>query len=201
MCNTKTPVTLKPLSHTNTNLFADCGATRKKPLEMLIWLARLVFTMHSPRIPLSWLWNWQRPTKMIMCHFCRATRKTPKNLDAVDMHLPCIRWAFDNVAHLPCIWLAFAHIGVRAPTEKSIRFLPSLLFFITGNGGQRFVGQTSITSIFFKYTVCGKKGKIKNQAPPGDRNYPPPPPQISSPGYGPAWRCPCMHAFLCTSHK
>ena len=49
-------VTLKPLSHqnpchTNTSLFVYCWVTRKKPLKMLIWLARLVFAMHSPRIP------------------------------------------------------------------------------------------------------------------------------------------------------
>ena len=121
---------------------------------MLIRLAGLVSAMHLPRIPLSWLRNWQRPTKMSMYHFCCATRKTPKNLNAVGVHLPSIQWAFDNVAHLPCIWLAIAYIGVQALTKKDICLLPSLsFFFITGNGFQRFVGQTSITLIFFKYSL------------------------------------------------
>ena len=78
---------------------------------------------------------------MSMYHICRATHKIPKNLDVVGVHSPCIQRAFDNVAHLPCIWLAFARIGVQSPTKKSVRFLPSLLFFIIGNGFQRSVGQ------------------------------------------------------------
>ena len=45
-------------------------------------------------------------------------------------------------------------------------------FFIIGNGFQRFVGQTFITSISFKYTVCGKKGRKKISSP-GERNSPP----------------------------
>ena len=56
----------------------------------------LAFVSHSPRIPLSRLWTWQRPTKMLMSHFCRATHKTAKNLDVVGVHLPCIWRAFDN---------------------------------------------------------------------------------------------------------
>ena len=85
---------------------------------------------------------------------------------------------------------------MQALTKKIIRFLPSLsFFFITGNGFQRFVGQTSITLIFFKYTVCGKKGKKKkkkkkkNQATPVIEIAP----QISSPGYGPDVAC-----WICT---
>ena len=55
---------------------------------------------HSPRIPLSRLWTWQLPTKMHMFHFCRATCRICKNLDAVGVHSPCIWRAFDdNVVH------------------------------------------------------------------------------------------------------
>ena len=124
-----------------------------------------------------------------MSHFCRATRKTPKNLDVVGVHSPCIQRAFDSVAHLPCIWLAFARIGVQSPTKKSISFLLSLLFFlIIGNGFQRFVGQTSITSIFFKYTVCGKKVKKKKKKikPPPVIEIAPPRFQVLAMGLGPA---------------
>ena len=107
-------------------------------------------------------------------------------LPRILMWLACMWWAFDNVAHLPCIWLAFARVVVQSSIKKSFRFLPWLhfFFFIIGNGFQRFVGQTFITSISFKYTVCGKKGrkKISLPPPPGERNSPP---WISSPGYGP----------------
>ena len=119
-----------------------------------------------------------------MYHFCCAARKTPKNLNAVGVHSPSIRWAFDNVAHLPCIWLAIAYIGVQALTKKTFVFYHHFLFFvITGNGFQRFVGQTSITLIFFKYTVCGKKGKKKEKKikpPPAIKIAPPPLPDFKS---------------------
>ena len=81
--------------------------------------------------------------------------------------------------HLPCIWRAFDDNGVQLPIKhavtiiralhlarirshwcavadpKIVRFLPSFpFFFIIGNGFQRFVGQTSITSIFSKIQLC-----------------------------------------------
>ena len=52
VCNTKAPVTLEPLPQTNTNLFADCGATRKKAIKNsdLAGSSRVrhAFASHSP---------------------------------------------------------------------------------------------------------------------------------------------------------
>ena len=116
---------------------------------------------------------------MSMSHFCRATRKTPKNLGVVGVHLPCIRRAFKNVAHLPCIWLTFTRIGVQSPTKKSICFLPSLLFLIIGNGFHRFVGQTSITSYFLNIQFVERKVKQKKRKK-NQAIAPPPPPDFKS---------------------
>ena len=81
------------------------------------------------------------------------------------------------LAHIRSHWSAVAD-------QKKHLFSTITFFFIIGNDFRRFVGQTSITSIFLKYVVRGKKGE-KNQAPPVIEIAPPP--QISSPGYGPEW--------------
>ena len=84
------------------------------------------------------------------------------------MHLPCILRAFDdNGMQLPIkktvtIMQTFhlarirSHIGVQSPIKVFAFYHHFLLFFfILGNGFQRFVGQTFITSIFSKYNyVC-----------------------------------------------
>ena len=44
----------------------------------------------------SQLWSWEWPTKKGMSHIRRGPRKTPKNLDAVWVHSPCIRGAVDD---------------------------------------------------------------------------------------------------------
>ena len=62
-----------------------------------------------------------------------------------------------------------SHWSAVADQKKAFVSYHHFFFFIIGNDFQRFVGQTSITLIFFKYTVCvkkGKKKKKKNQAPP-----------------------------------
>ena len=111
---------------------------------------------------------------MSMSHICRATCKTPKNLDVVGIR-QCSAFAL----HLACIRSRCS--AVADQKKRSFSTMASF-FFIIGNGFQRFVGQTFITSISFKYTVCGKKGRKKISSP-GERNSPP---RISSPGYGPA---------------
>ena len=130
---------------------------------------------------------------MSMSHFCCATRKTPKNLDAVGVHSPCIRRAFDSIAHLPCIWLTFAHIGVQLPTKKKKKKKSSFstitsffFFFVIGNDFHRFVGKTSITSIFFNIQFVKRKvqkKKKKKSSPPCKRNSSP---RFQVSGYGPA---------------
>ena len=116
-----------------------------------------------------------------MSHICRATCKTPKNLDVVGVHVVGIRQCSAFALHLACIRLRCS--AVADQKKRSFSTMASF-FFIIGNGFQIFVGQTFITSISFKYTVCGKKGR-KKISPPGERNSPP---RISSPGYGPGQR-------------
>ena len=137
---------------------------------MLIWLARLVFAMHLPGIP----WVGSEPGNVRQKWACLIFVVPLARLPRILMWLACMWWAFDNVAHLPCIWLAFARVVVQSPTKKSVHFLPWLhFFFIIGNGFQRFLGQTFITSISFKYTVCGKKGRKKISLPPVREIAPP----------------------------
>ena len=99
---------------------------------------------------------------MSMSHICRATCKTPKNLDVVGMHVVGIRQCSAFALHLACIRSRCSAVNQK---KRSFSTMASF-FFIIGNGFQRFVGQTFITSISFKYTVCGKKGRKKNQPPP-----------------------------------
>ena len=120
--------------------------------------------MHLPRISfsLSRLLTWQRPTKMSMSHICRATCKTPKNLDVVGVHVAGIRQCSAFALHLACIR---SRCSAVADQKKHSFSTMASFFFIIGNGFQRFVGQTFITSISFKYTVCGKKGRKKIKHP------------------------------------
>ena len=87
------------------------------------------FASHSPETKVVGLDLGKDPTKMRTSRFRWGPRKTPKNLDTVGVHSPCIRGAFeDNVAHSARILLTFARIGVQSPAKKIVHFLPSLLF-------------------------------------------------------------------------
>ena len=107
---------------------------------------------------------------MSMSHICRATCKTPKNLDVVGVHVVGIRQCSAFALHLACIRSRCS--AVADQKKRSFSTMASF-FFIIGNCFQRFVGQTFITSISFKYTVCGKKGRkkisppVREIAPPG----------------------------------
>ena len=53
-----------------------------------------------------------------MSHSCRGPRKTPKNLDAGGVHLPCIRGAVDgNVAQSACNQLA---VGSQSAEKSTV---------------------------------------------------------------------------------
>ena len=124
--------TLKPLSHknpchTNTNLFADCWATRIKSVRNADLTGSScvchAFAWHS----LSRLWTWQRPTKMSMSHICRATCKTPKNLDVVGVHVVGIRQCSAFALHLACIRSRCS--AVADQKKRSFSTMASFFFY------------------------------------------------------------------------
>ena len=130
-------VTLKPLSHqnpchTNTNLFADCWATRKKTSKMLIRLARLAFAMHSPRIPESALnlatGDKNEHVSFLLCYL-QDSKESRRRWRAFALHSAGIRQHSAFALHLAHIRSHWSAVADPPPPKKKVCFLPSLLFF------------------------------------------------------------------------
>ena len=125
---------------------------------------------------------------MSMSHICRATCKTPKNLDVVGVHVAGIRQCSAFALHLACIR---SRCSAVADQKKAFVFYHGFIFFYHRKWFSE-ICRADFLSLRYLLNIQFVERKVKKKSsPPGERNSPPPPPpRISSPGYGPAFNDP-----------